>query len=94
MTVELHLGDCLEIMKSIPDKSVDIVICDLPYGQINSQWDVQLPINILWNEYERVVKPCGAWSAARAAESAARAAALDEIETWLLNHIEQMEEWK
>ena len=58
-------GDCLVEMKNIPDKSIDLVVCDLPYETLNkgnksSQWDRALPMNELWKEYERVVKDNGA----------------------------------
>mgnify|MGYP003291508640 FL=1 len=52
----LYHGDCLEIMKSIPDKSVDIILCDLPYGSTPLSWDRQLDITLLWNEYKRIRK--------------------------------------
>jgi site-specific DNA-methyltransferase (adenine-specific) len=55
----LH-GDCLEIMKTIPDGSVDMILCDLPYGTTACKWDVIIPFNKLWEQYERIVKPNGA----------------------------------
>lgn len=54
--IELWLGDCLNLMKNIPDKSVDMVLCDLPYGTSASSWDKQLPMEKLWIEYKRVIK--------------------------------------
>lgn len=53
---ELHLGDCLEVMKSIPDGSVDMVLCDLPYGTTACQWDSVIPFKPLWEQYKRVIK--------------------------------------
>lgn len=53
---ELHLGDCLEVMKSIPDGSVDLVLCDLPYGTTRNKWDSVLPLDALWTEYKRVCR--------------------------------------
>lgn len=58
-------GDCLVEMKNIPDKSIDLVVCDLPYETLNkgnksSQWDRALPMKELWKEYKRVVKDNGA----------------------------------
>ena len=53
---ELWNGDCLELMNNIPDKSVDMILCDLPYGTSASSWDKQLPMDKLWNEYERIIK--------------------------------------
>lgn len=54
--VDLRLGDCLEIMKEIPDGSVDMVMCDLPYGTTACKWDVIIPFVPLWAEYRRVCK--------------------------------------
>jgi site-specific DNA-methyltransferase (adenine-specific) len=53
-------GDCLEIMKNIPDKSVDMILCDLPYGTTRNKWDVVIPLEPLWKEYERIIKDNGA----------------------------------
>lgn len=54
MKYELHLGDCLEVMKSIPDGSVDLILCDLPYGTTRNKWDSIIDLNALWYEYKRV----------------------------------------
>lgn len=59
MTYTLHLGDCLDLMKTIPDHSIDLVLCDLPYGTTAAKWDSAIPLDLLWNEYRRVVKPVG-----------------------------------
>lgn len=56
---ELYLGDCLEIMKTVPDASVDIIACDLPYGVTQNRLDVVIPFEPLWREYERVIKERG-----------------------------------
>lgn len=53
----IYNEDCLEGMKRIPDGSVDCVICDLPYGMTNAQWDKEIPSDLLWKEYRRVCKP-------------------------------------
>jgi site-specific DNA-methyltransferase (adenine-specific) len=53
----LWLGDCLELMRSIPDGSVDMVLCDLPYGTTACKWDVIIPFEALWREYWRICKP-------------------------------------
>ena len=50
----------MELMQHIPDKSVDMILCDLPYGVTAMKWDNILPIKNLWNEYERIIKPNGA----------------------------------
>ena len=49
-------GNCLELMKRIPDKSIDLILCDLPYGTTQCKWDVQLPFDELWKEYNRIIK--------------------------------------
>ena len=54
--IKLINGDCLEIMKSIEDKSVDAIICDLPYGTTQNKWDSVIPLDLLWNEYKRICK--------------------------------------
>ena len=54
-------GDCLELMKDIPDGSVDMILCDLPYGTTTkNKWDVVIPFVPLWEQYERVIKDNGA----------------------------------
>jgi site-specific DNA-methyltransferase (adenine-specific) len=53
-------GDCLEVMKQIPDKSVDMILCDLPYGTTACKWDTIIPFGELWAQYERVIKDNGA----------------------------------
>ena len=50
-------GDCLEIMKSIPDGSIDMILCDLPYGTTICKWDVIIPFDKLWEQYNRIIKP-------------------------------------
>ena len=56
----LYLGDCLELLPTIAEGSVDMVLCDLPYGTTQNKWDSVLPLDRLWAEYWRVVKPNGA----------------------------------
>ncbi len=53
---KIHLGDCLELMKQIPDGTVDCVICDLPYGTTANKWDSLIPFDELWKAYRRVCK--------------------------------------
>ena len=55
----IYNEDCLEGMKRIPDKSVDCVICDLPYGTTACKWDVVIPLDKLWEQYRRVLKHQG-----------------------------------
>lgn len=60
MQVELMQGDCLELMKCIPDSSVDMILCDLPYGTTENEYDNTIPFNLLWKQYDRVIKDAGA----------------------------------
>jgi site-specific DNA-methyltransferase (adenine-specific) len=53
-------GDCLEVMKDIPDKSVDMILCDLPYGTTACKWDTIIPFEPLWEQYKRIIKDNGA----------------------------------
>ena len=57
---EIIHGDCLEIMPTIPDKSVDMILCDLPYGTTACKWDTIIPFEPLWKEYKRIIKDNGA----------------------------------
>ena len=54
---EIWLGDCLELMKDIPEKSMDMIICDLPYQTTSCEWDCIIPFEPLWEQYWRVLKP-------------------------------------
>lgn len=57
---KLYNGGCLEIMKDIPNKSVDMILCDLPYGTTSCKWDSIIPFDKLWEQYNRVIKDNGA----------------------------------
>jgi site-specific DNA-methyltransferase (adenine-specific) len=57
---EILLGDCLELMKDIPNGSIDMILCDLPYGTTACKWDTIIPFEPLWEQYERIIKPNGA----------------------------------
>ena len=58
--VKLYHGDCLEVMKDIPDKSVDMILCDLPYGVTSrNKWDSVIPFELLWKHYNRIIKDNG-----------------------------------
>jgi len=52
-------GDCLEAMKEIPPKSIDMILCDLPYGTTQNHWDSVIPLDQLWKHYERIIKDRG-----------------------------------
>jgi len=54
--IELWHGDCLELMKEIPDKSIDMILCDLPYGTTQCSWDTVIPFEPLWKQIKRIVK--------------------------------------
>ena len=58
--IDLRKGDCLELMRDIPDKSIDAIIADLPYGMTKNNWDSVLPVDKLWEEYNRIIKDNGA----------------------------------
>ena len=58
--IDLYNGDCLEIMKNISDKSVDMILCDLPYGTTACKWDNVIPFEPLWEQYNRIIKDNGA----------------------------------
>lgn len=53
------LGDCLEVMKNFENKSIDFILCDLPYGTTSSPWDIVIPFDKLWEQYERIIKDTG-----------------------------------
>ena len=57
---ELWNGDCLELMNNISDKSVDMILCDLPYGTTQCKWDSVIPFEPLWEQYNRIIKDNGA----------------------------------
>ena len=59
MTVELLLGDCLELMRKVEGSSVDMICCDPPYGTTDIKWDSVIDFGRMWEEYERVLKPRG-----------------------------------
>lgn len=52
-------GDCLEVMENLPDKSIDMILCDLPYGTTQNKWDSVIDLNKLWKQYERIIKVNG-----------------------------------
>src|SRR4051812_37608703 len=53
---QLYFGDCMEALPSVPDGSVDMVMCDLPYGTTDCPWDTLIPFDKLWEQYNRVCK--------------------------------------
>ena len=58
--IKLYQGDCLEVMDKIPDGSIDMILCDLPYGTTACKWDTVIPFEPLWKQYNRVIKKNGA----------------------------------
>ena len=58
--LKLYNGNCLELMKDIPNKSIDMILCDLPYGTTACKWDVIIPFEPLWQQYNRIIKDNGA----------------------------------
>ena len=57
--MKLLNGDCLELLNDVDDKSVDMILCDLPYGQTHNKWDSVIPLDKLWKQYKRVIKDNG-----------------------------------
>jgi site-specific DNA-methyltransferase (adenine-specific) len=55
----LYNGDCLDVMATLPDKSIDFICCDLPYGTTKAEWDIVLPFDKLWTQYERLITDTG-----------------------------------
>jgi|TARA_R110001606_G_scaffold383709_1_gene546098 site-specific DNA-methyltransferase (adenine-specific) len=58
--IDLRLGDCLEVMKTIPSKSIDAIICDPPYGTTACKWDSVIDFDLMWEQLNRIIKPNGA----------------------------------
>jgi len=56
---EVRLGDCMELMKELPDKSVDMILCDLPYGVTQNKWDSIIDLKLLWEQYKKIIKNNG-----------------------------------
>ncbi len=56
MSLEIKNGNCLELMKTIEDKSIDLLICDLPYGETNCKWDSEIDLEEFWKEFKRIRK--------------------------------------
>lgn len=83
MPFSLHLGDCLEVMQYIPDKSVDLVLCDLPYGTTACAWDSVIPFGELWAEYRRVCTGAVVLTAAQPFTSALVMSNID----WFTQHL-------
>lgn len=57
---KLYEGDCIVYMKDLPNESIDMILCDLPYGTTQNDWDCLIPLDKLWEEYNRIIKPNGA----------------------------------
>ena len=58
-SIELKQGDCLELMQEVEESSIDLILCDLPYGTSACSWDSVIPMDKLWEQYNRVLKPTG-----------------------------------
>lgn len=56
---KIYQGDCLEVMQQLDDCSVDMILCDLPYGTTQNKWDSVIPLDELWKQYRRIIKPKG-----------------------------------
>lgn len=60
MSYKIKQGDCLELMPKVANESIDMILCDLPYGVTRNAWDSIIPLDKLWGEYKRIIKPNGA----------------------------------
>ena len=60
MSIELHWADCFDVFPSIKDQSIDLVLCDPPYGTTACKWDSVIPFEPMWKELKRIIKPNGA----------------------------------
>lgn len=58
--IDIKHGDCLKLMEYLPDKSIDMILCDLPYGTTKNKWDNIISLDALWGRYERIIKDNGA----------------------------------
>lgn len=58
--IDLQHGDCLKLMSKLPDNGIDMILCDLPYGTSANKWDIIIPFNKLWEQYNRIIKRGGA----------------------------------
>ena len=54
--MKLYNGDCLEVMKELPDNSIDLILTDLPYGNTAFKWDINIPSQFMWKELKRIRK--------------------------------------
>lgn len=77
----LILGDCLEKMKDIPDGSIDMILCDLPYGTTQNKWDSVIPLQSMWSQYTRIVKD-GAPIVLHASQPFTSALVMSYIQWW------------
>ena len=59
LKIDLKQGNCLELMKDIPDKSIDLILCDLPYNMTSMKWDCLIPFDRLWEQYKRIINDRG-----------------------------------
>jgi len=57
---KIYCGDCLDVMNDIDNHSIDMILCDLPYGTTACKWDVIIPFDALWEQYKRIIKDNGA----------------------------------
>ena len=60
LDISIKQGDCLKLMREISDKSIDMILCDLPYGTTACKWDTVIPLEPLWEQYNRIIKDNGA----------------------------------
>lgn len=90
MKIDLRQGDCLELMKEIPDGSVDLILCDLPYGTTQNKWDSVISLDALWIEYRRICRGTIALTAAQPFSSVLTCSNLENFKyqwTWVKSKI-------
>ena len=90
MKIDLRQGDCLELMRDIPDGSVDMVLCDLPYGTTQNKWDSIIPLDALWIEYRRICRGAITLTAAQPFSSVLTCSNLENFKyqwTWVKSKI-------
>lgn len=63
--MKLYCADCMDILKGIPEGSIDMILCDLPYGTTRNKWDIIIPLEPLWAQYRRIIKSNGRYSTAQ-----------------------------
>ena len=91
--MQLMQGDCLQLMNKLPDKSIDMILADLPYGVTNNSWDSVIPFDQLWQQYSRIIK-IGSAIVLFATEPFASKLRLSNLEEYKYDWIWNKKRWK